>query len=135
MCTLRARGVDFDVDAFLKTTSLTPSLVFRKGDPRRANSAPDGPKYEKSGVCIGTSDAEWSDLPAQVAETERFLLTHQEAIQSLGNMPGIEDFLLDFPIELRADGVKIAVQTDLFPSSLVRIAATMGLGLALSIYS
>lgn len=50
-------------------------------------------------------------------------------------MPGIEDFVLDFPIELRADGVTIAVQTDLFPSSLVRLAATLGLGLALSIYS
>jgi hypothetical protein len=70
-----------------------------------------------------------------VAETERFLLTHQEAIQALGNMPGVENFVLDFPIELRADGVIIAAQTDLFPSSLVRIAATMGLGLALTIYS
>lgn len=135
MCTLRAQGGDFDVDAFLETTTLTPSRVYRKGEPRRANCAPDGPKHRASGVCIGTSDAEWSDLPAQVAETERFLLTHQDALQSLGEMPGIDCFVLDFPVELRADGVKIAVQTDLFPSSLVRLAATLGLGLALSIYS
>jgi hypothetical protein len=86
-------------------------------------------------VCIGVSDAEWSDLAAQVSDAEQFLISNRMAIEALAAMPGIEDFLLDFPIELRADGIKIATQTDIFSPALVRIAGVFGLGLALTIYS
>ncbi len=135
MCTLRAFGTEFDVDMFLASSSLVPSTVFRKGEPRRPKTAPDGPKHHQSGVCIGVSDAEWSDLATQASDAEQFLISNRMALEALAAMPGIEDFLLDFPIELRADGIKIATQTDMFSSSLVRIAGTFGLGLALTIYS
>jgi hypothetical protein len=81
------------------------------------------------------SDAEWSDLPAQVSDAERFLISNREAIEALAALPGIEDLLLDFPIELRADGIKLAAQTDRFPASLVRLSGSLGLGLALTLYS
>ena len=135
MCTLRAYGTEFDVDTFLASSPLAPSTVFKKGEPRRPNTASEGPKHNKSGVCIGVSDAEWSDLAAQVSDAEQFLISNRIAIEALAAMPGIEDFLLDFPIELRADGIKIATQTDIFSPALVRIAGTFGLGLALTIYS
>lgn len=135
MCTLRAYGTEFDVEVFLATSSLIPSAIFRKGEPRSPASRPDGPKHVRSGVCIGVSDADWSDLPAQVRDAERFLVTHRDALEALAGLPGIEDFLLDFPIELRADGIRLATQTDQFPSSLVRLAGALGLGLALTLYS
>jgi hypothetical protein len=135
MCTLRVYGTDFDVEAFLAASSLIPSTIFRKGEPRWPESRPDGPKQERSGVCIGVSDADWSNLPAQVSDAEKFLIAHQETLEALAGLPGIEDFVLDFPIELRADGVRLATQTDQFPSSLVRLAGALGLGLALTLYS
>lgn len=134
MCVLRAAGADFEPAAFLEGSSLEPTKVYKKGQPRLPRSAPDGPKHDTSGITVAVSDAAWSDLPAQVADAERFLETHQTEIERLARAPGIAELALDFPIELRIDGASVVAQFDRFPASLVGLAGQLGLALELSIY-
>ncbi len=68
-----AGGVDFDAEAFLETSALEPCKVIRRGDPRRPKTQPNGARYQTSGITVSVSDAERSNLPAQVEDAERFL--------------------------------------------------------------
>jgi hypothetical protein len=108
--------------------------VFRRGEPRLPRSKPDGPSYETSGLNIVVSDAPLSDLPAQVADAEHFLTANRGEIERLAQSPGVTDLTLDFAIELRIDGENVMAQFDRFPTSLVRLAGTLGLALGASIY-
>ena len=134
MCTLRIAGEFFDVDSFLASSTLRPSSVFRKGEPRRPNSAPNGPVNRDSMVCITASDADWSDLPAQIREVENFLASNLAELIRIPEFPGVDQFVLDFPIELRVGRRDIAAQSDHFPATLVRAAGAIGLALELTIY-
>ncbi|MDJ0865674.1 MAG: hypothetical protein QNK03_06175 [Myxococcota bacterium] len=134
MCVLRATGAEFDPDAFLEGSRLQPRKVFRRGDPRLPNSQPDGPRHQTSGIHIDVSEAQWSDLPGQVADAERFLSANRDEVERLAGAPGVTDLVLDFPIELRIDGEGVAAQFDRFPASLVRLAGALGLALELSTY-
>ena len=135
MCTLRIGGPVFDVDEFLDRFSFVPSGVFRKGTPRRPHADPSGPTIEDSGVSIAASDAEWSDLPTQVRDVEAFLAANNEELREVAKLPKLEQFVLDFPIDLRAGLGEIVAQSDYFPTSLVAAAASIGLALELTIYS
>ena len=134
MCTLRIGGPVFDVDEFLKRFSFEASGVFRKGAPRRPHADPDGPVIEESSVCITASDADWSDLPAQIREVEAFLAANLAELREVAKLPQLEQFVLDFPIELRAGRGEIGAQSDRFPASLVSAAGSIGLALELTIY-
>ena len=134
MCVLRACGAEFDPDAFLEGSSLEPTKVYKRGEPRLPRSRPDGPRYAESGITISISDASWSDLHAQVADAERFLVEHRAELQRLGRASGVASITLDFPIELRIDGTSTIAQFDRFPASLVALAGQLGLALELSIY-
>jgi len=134
MCTLRIHGRDFDVDAYLSAISLEPSSLFRKGEPRRPNSDPGGETNAESGVNIPVSDAEWDDLPAQTRDAERFVVSNAEQLRRAAQLPNVEQFVIDFPIELRIGQNEILAQSDHFPASLVRAAASVGLALELTIY-
>ncbi len=128
MCVLRASGIEFDVDGFLRVSSLAPCAVHRRGTPRLP-----GRVHESSGFNIAVSDASWSDLPSQIADAEQFLSRHSREIERLMRFPGVEGAVLDFPVNLRiGDGV--VAQFDRFPASLVRAAGRLGLSLELSIY-
>ena len=135
MCTLRIGGPEFDVDEFLKRFSFEASSVFRKGAPRRPHADPSGPVIDESSVCIAASDAEWSDLPGQIRDVEAFLSVNREELREVAKLPQLEQFVLDFPIELRAGCGEIAAQSDRFPASLVAAAGSIGLALELTIYS
>jgi hypothetical protein len=134
MCVLRASGAEFDPEAFLGASPLEPCNVFRRGELRLPRSKPHGSRYEVSGIDIGVSDASWQDLPAQVADAERFLEANREEIGRLARIPGVTDLTLDFPIELRIDGENVVAQSDRLPASLVRLAGALGIAIELSIY-
>lgn len=134
MCVLRAAGAEFEPDAFLEGSSLEPTKVYRKGEPRLPRSKPGGPSHDTSGLIVAVSDAAWSDLPGQVADAERFLKAHKAEIQRLAHAPSVTDLVLDFPIELRIDGSSIVAQFDRFPAPLVGLAGQLGLALELSFY-
>ena len=127
MCVLRASGEKFDVDEFLRSSSLKPCAVHR-----RSEAGPRG-AHEASGLSIAVSGASWSNLAAQVADAERFIATHAKEIRDLVGFRGVEEVTLDFPLDLRV-GAGVAAQFDRFPPSLVRAAGELGLGLELSLY-
>jgi hypothetical protein len=133
MCVLRVSGTQFDVDAFLDVSALLPDGVYRRGEPRGSSAKPDGEVHAESGMNISVSDAPWSDLTAQVADAERFLEDHEEEIRRLSRFPGIEDLVLDFPVDQRI-GRSVVVQSDRLPVSLVAAAGKLGLALEISIY-
>jgi len=128
MCVLRASGIQFDVDRFLRRSSFAPCAVHRRGTPRLPKRV-----HASSGINVPVCDASWSDLPAQIADAERFLVKYSREIKRLIRFPGVEGAGLDFPINLRI-GDAVAAQFDHFPASLVRAAGRLGLSLELSIY-
>jgi hypothetical protein len=128
MCVLRAFGVEFDVDGFLRDSSLAPCAIHKRGTPRLP-----GRVHKSSGINIVVSDASWSDLPSQIADAEQFLGKHSREVERLMRFRGVEGAVLDFPINLRI-GDRVAAQFDRFPASLVRVAGRLGLALELSIY-
>src|SRR4051794_18359964 len=73
MVTLRASGARFDVDAFVRESSITPAAVFRGGQPRLPASQPNGQVLDHSGMNIGVSDAEFGNIEQQTRETLQFL--------------------------------------------------------------
>ena len=123
---LRAAGRDFDVDAFLATSTLKPCRVYRCGERRLASMPPS----EESGLNIPISDAGFAEFPKQVAEATEFLQTQAEEIRCLATFPGVEGVTLDFGIERR----DVVVQCDLLPADLIRIAGSLGLNIELSQY-
>jgi hypothetical protein len=138
MCVLRAGGKAFDVDAFMKRSSLPVSRSFRRSEIRAPQRKGGRQKNKDSGLTAGVSNASWSKLAAQVHDAEQFLVTYRKELARLARCPGLEYLILDFPIYLRignkSRGSIIAVQSDRFPASLVRIAGKLGIGLELSIY-
>ena len=138
MCVLRAGGKAFDVDAFMKKTSLPVSRSYRRGEVRVPQRKGGRQKNRDSGLTVGVSDASWSRLAIQVRDAEQFLVTYSKELARLARCPGLEYLVLDFPLYLRIGkrirGSVIAVQSDLFPASLVRAAGKLGIGLELSMY-
>ena len=138
MCILRAGGKAFDVDAFMKRTSLPVSRSYRRGEARVPQKKSGRLKHRDSGLTAGVSDASWSRLAAQVRDAEQFLVTYRKELARLARCPGLEYLVLDFPIYLRIGkkirGSVIAAQSDLFPASLVCAAGKLGIGLELSMY-
>jgi hypothetical protein len=127
---LRASGRDFDVDAFLGTSALKPCRVYHRGDPRFPHSPPGGKQFEKSGMHVAASATQFVHLPKQVAEATAFLLAGSDEIRRLVAFPGVEGVTLDFGIERR----DVAVQCDVLPAELIRVAGSLGLSIELSQY-
>ena len=123
-CVLRASGVAFPVDKFLRRSSFTPCLIWHTGEKRLTARS----KRTDSGFNLMVSEA--LDLPSQVQETIDFLKHCRKELLRLKNTPGIDNLLLDFGI-LRRD---VAAQFDCFPVELVRLAGTFGMALELSQY-
>jgi hypothetical protein len=127
MCVLRASGEDFDVDEFLRSSSLKPCAIHRRGTPYLAKGQPRGRVHEASGLAIAVSGASWSDLATQVTDAERFLAAHRAEILRLVHFPGVEEATLDFSLDLRiGDGV--AAQFDRFPPRSSARRASSGWG-------
>lgn len=128
---LRASGRDFDVDAFLSESTLKPCRVYHRGEPRFPGSTHPGSKRnDKSGMHLPVSITEFIEFPKQVAEATAFLEAETEEIQRLAMFPGVEGVTLDFGIECR----DVAVQCDLLPADLIRVAGSLGLSIMVSRY-
>jgi len=132
VCVLRAYGSEFDPDDFLSGSELSPSSVFRRGEPQ-APELPDGPFHDISGLHFSVSEAEWTSLTGQVRDAEQFLITHKTELLRLVTFPGLERVSLDFPLDLRISQMTW-MQSDTFPASLAKLAGEIGLDLEFSIY-
>ncbi len=128
-CVLRAAGKDFDVDAFLAKSKLSPCAVFRKGQPK--GSDPKSKKLRYSAININVSNASFKNFKKQVKDAIKFLEENNTEIKRLARTKGLDGTPeLDFGVEHQ----NVFVQSDCFPAELVSLAGKLGLGLMLSQY-
>jgi hypothetical protein len=133
MCVLRAGGSDFDVDAFLATSSLEICGVRRKGE-LRLRTKPAGPLNERSGFNADVSTKEWGDLAGQIQDARAFLSENEGELRRLRSFPGVDGVELDFPIELRIGTNEIVVQSDRLPADLLLAAGGLGIDIVITCY-
>jgi len=129
-CVLRVGGTDFAVDEFLAGSSLKPIAVFRKGQSQLPEAIPHGRKISESGMHISASEADFSDVGAQISDAIAFLERNNAALRQLVAFPGIEMMALDFGIEER----DVPAQTERFPPKLLKILGDLGISLKFTLY-
>jgi hypothetical protein len=128
-CILKATGTCFDVDEFLKVSSLDAMTAFHRGAvPFPTTSVTRKSGY--SGMNISVSGREFSDLNGQIQDALDFLTTNQEELRRLRDFPGVERMYLDFPIENR----DVVFQSDAFPPHLLSLLGSLNIGLMVSRY-
>lgn len=125
-CVFRVGGVDLDVDACLRECHLETYSVYRKDEVHGKR----GRIRQHSGFGVAVSEADFSDLPTQIDDAITFLKTNAEELQKLMDFPGIEGCTLDFPVEER----DVAVQCDVFPAELLRLAGNLEINIEISRY-
>jgi hypothetical protein len=128
-CVLRASGSNFDVDEFLKTSSLDALTAFRRGSTQFPASSMTR-KSECSGMNISVSVREFSELRGQIEDAIAFLAGNDRELKRLRDFPGVERLDLDFPIEDR----DMVFQRDAFPAQLLSLLGRLGIGLIISRY-
>jgi hypothetical protein len=126
-CVLRASGTYFDVDEFLKTSTLDVLTAFRRGSGQFPDSSVTR-KSEHSGMSVSVSSREISDLSGQIEDAISFLSENNGELTRLRNFPGLERMDLDFPIEDR----DIVYQRDAFPHQLLLLLGGLRIGLVIS---
>ena len=132
-CILTIRGKNLDIDALLSKSKLKPYRKSYKGQPRM-KSKPEGEKLSFSSFSIEMSKAGFDNLKKQIADTVRYLKRNKDKLACIATTKEIQHACLDFGIDLRIDGKKILIQSDYFPSELLKLAGELGLGIELSLY-
>lgn len=128
-CVLRVSGACFDVDEFLKTSTLDVLTAFHRGGTQFPASSITR-KNEFSGMSVSVSTREFSDLSGQIEDAIRFLSENERELMRLRDFPGIDRLELDFPIEER----EVVYQRDAFPHLLLSMLGNLHIGLAVSRY-
>ncbi len=126
-CVLRIGGAQLDVDALLHAVPLPAYRVDRKGTPRRLRTRG---VFEESTLHVDVSDADFADLPGQIADAIRFLEANAEAVRAAVRFAGVERATLDFAVESR----DVAIDSNYLPPGLLWIAGELGVGIELSVY-
>ncbi len=129
-CLIRAGGADFDVDAFVSTSVLTPHSIWRRGEPRFPQANPGGERHGTSGLRILVSRAEFSDLGRQIEDAIEFLRQRHDAVRSLAASAGVTSVILDFGAEISPPGWS----TFTLPPELLSRAGSAGVSICLSVY-
>lgn len=129
-CVLRASGANFDVDSFLKDSTLRPLIVYHRGSVRFPSSNRTQRLEEESGMNVEVSAKEFSDLPGQIRNAIQFLLDNTYELDRLVGFPELQRIVLDFPVENR----DVPVQSDTFPAELALLLGNLRIGLVVSHY-
>ncbi|WP_207420207.1 DUF4279 domain-containing protein [Desertivirga brevis] len=124
-------GKDLDPDFLILGWDLRPATIHRKGEPFR-KTKPEGEKRNTSTIIYDISNAEYSDLPAQIKETTAFLKDNKHYLEKLEMDKTIDSIAIDFSYNSRIDGLKIEVQHDSFPAQFIRIAGHLNIELRLT---
>ena len=128
-CYLRASGAGFNVDAFLAESSLTWDPTWRRGDRRRVRRSGQPEHRADSGVAAEAGRGD--ELASQVVAVSEFLSANADEVARLVGFPGVEGACLDFGVYWAEDS---AARFFRFPVSLLRLIASLGLELELSVY-
>ena len=126
-CLLRASGANFDVDEFLKVSSLDALTAFHRGAVQFPTSSVTR-KSDYCGMNVSVSTREFSDLSGQVEDAVGFLKENDRELRRLRNFPGLERMDLEFPVEDR----DLVFQRDAFPHQLLSLLGGLGIGLIVS---
>ncbi len=128
-CVLRASGTNFDVDEFLKTSSLDALTAFHRGELQFPSSGVMR-KSECSGMNVSVSTRDVSDLRGQIEDAIEFLSRNDRELRRLRDFPGLQRMDIDFPIEDR----DVVYQRDAFPPKLLSLLGGLRIGLIVSRY-
>ena len=79
---------------------------------------------------MDVSDADFADLPKQIADAIRFLQTNAETIRAAVRFVGVERATLDFAVESK----DVMIDSNYLPPQLLQIAGELGVGIELSMY-
>jgi hypothetical protein len=94
VCAFVASGVNFDVDAYLRTTPFAVLCVFHRGEVR-PDSGPEGKPGPDSGFAAVVSHDDFPHLLDQVGEALDFLEVHDKELERLKGL-GVDRMALDF---------------------------------------
>jgi hypothetical protein len=125
-CVLRVASADFQVDAFLRTSTLHPCDVYRRGEPRGQT----GKFNDKTGMTVVVSDDSGDELARQVQDAVAFLEHNRDEIDRLHSYVESEGIILDFGIWSK----DVFMQYNYLPPRLLRLAGELEVGIELSIY-
>jgi hypothetical protein len=129
-CVLRASGIDFDADVFLKTFDyMKPCAIFKKGETRYPNSNPYGKKFDISGLNFSIGLEDHMNFNKQVDDAIDYLKKNESFIKSLVKFNGIDFVSLDFGVE-----EVTGWPTYTFPIELILAASRLNIALQISIY-
>jgi len=127
-CYFTASGQTFDVDSFLKRTTLDASAVCYRGQPLKV---PKGKLQKVSGFSVTINDTRmFGDLSPQIPKALRFLRKHRRELLRLSRFPGVSDLRLVFPW-CRPEGT---YGVERFPAELLELAGSRRIGIELSFY-
>ena len=126
-CNLSATGINFDVDAFLKTSPWTKvASVFRRG---QATGLKLRPAAKHSGLGIEISDPEEDRLEPQIKSATNFIKKNSSELARLTGFPGVDEVELGIGLSWFED-------TAAYPLSLppAFLFLTGKLGIAVTLY-
>lgn len=127
-CILSFNGPDADVAQLLALSPVEPVRARRRGEP--LSSRPNSRLAVTSGITLHISDAEFEELEQQQADAIRFLHDHDQALQAMRKVEGVESACVDFGIAMRS----VIVQSDTFPAELMAALAKLGCSMELTQY-
>jgi hypothetical protein len=127
-CYLTAAGTKFDVDSFLKRSTLQPDSVFYRGQPLKA---PKGKVRRTSGSSVTVIETRvFGELSPQIPKALRFVRQEQRELARLARFPGVTDLRLVFPC-CRDEGT---YGCERFPAELLTLAGSRRIDIELSFY-
>jgi len=91
---LFAHGEEFDVDAFLASTTLRPDHVWRRGDQRRYSCVES--RHPTSGVEFVLGDGRTVPFLDQEGIAVTYLEAHRDELRTLARLRGMTTFILGF---------------------------------------
>jgi hypothetical protein len=128
-CILHARGTDFRIEHFLRTTSLKVFCAWQRG----VVYGPAGETFPDSGFSIEVSPADFVDPAEQIADAEAFLTTHRSELKRLWRQAGIDGVNLDFGFFSRISPTERSFW-DAFPHTLLKLCGELKIDLEVSYY-
>ena len=126
-CVLHAVGLEFDVEAFLATSTFQAHAVYGRNEAAALPGSGDRGKTP-SGFGLSVSDAKPDDLRGQIRDAVLFLDGQEDELRRLGSFPGVEIVALEFRVRWQ-DG---APQTESFPPELLWRAGALDITLQVS---
>ncbi|WP_143486004.1 hypothetical protein [Pseudomonas sp. PA15(2017)] len=127
-CLLRISGESLDIETALSTCTVQPYLIWKKGEPRPL----EGKTHRDSGANFAASEADFDELPLQLAEATIFLETHASALARLVATPGVQSATLDLGLAFQEGNIAQSLH---FPSTFINLAARIGIALNMSQYA